>query len=122
MNTEQHLEKARRILASMDKLNASDDALAIIDATMVAGYHLGSAALHRNGVTDASVHFNTPAKFEVPVETLPAAVKSAYDPFVGLENLRTRYVRSPNVPDQAAALEAQRLLRAMAITCGNETA
>ena len=122
MNTEQHLEKARRILASLDKLNASADALAIIDGTMVAGYHLGSAALHSHGVTDGAVHFNTPAKFEVPIETLPTAVKPAYDTFAGLEALRTRFVRSPNVPDEAAALEAQRLLKAMASACGIETA
>lgn len=120
MNTGQHLEKARRILAGLNKLDPAADALAIIDGTMVAGYHLGNAQLHRHGVSEASIHFNTPSKLEVPMSALPAAVKPAYDAFAGLEDMRTRYVRSPKAPDAAVALEAQRLLRAMAGCCGME--
>lgn len=120
MNTGQHLEKARRILAGLNKLDPAADALAIIDGTMVAGYHLGNAQLHRHGVSEASIHFNTPSKLEVPMSALPAAIKPAYDAFAGLEDMRTRYVRSPKAPDEAVALEAQRLLRAMAGCCGME--
>ena len=122
MNVDQHLKKSRRILASLNKLDAADDALAIIDGTMLAGYHLGSVVLHLHGVTESSVHFNTPSKFEVPVDILPAAVKPAYDAFRKLEDLRTRYVRSLNAPDETVALEARRLLRAMADSCGIEAA
>lgn len=118
MNADQHLEKAHRILAGLNKLDPSADALAIIDGAMVAGYHLGSAALHQHGVTEPSVHFNTPSKFEVPADTLPAAVKPAYDAFVKLEHLRSRYVRSPNQPDTAVAADAQRILSDMASHCG----
>lgn len=114
MKPGQHLDKARRILAGLSKLDPASDTLAIIDGTMVAGYHIGNAQLHRHGVTEASIHFNTPSKLEMPVSTLPPAVKRAYDAFAGLEDLRARYVRSPNAPNEAAALEAQRLLVTMA--------
>ena len=118
MNCDEHLAKARRILAGMNKLDASSDTLAIIDGTMLAGYHLAGAVLHSNGVTETSVHFNTPSKFEVPAETLPPAVKPAYDAFVKLEDLRSRYVRSANSPDASVAEDAQRILAEMSRHCG----
>ena len=118
MNAEQHLDKARGILAGMAKLDAAADTLALIDGTMVAGYHLGSAVLHAHGVTAASVHFNTPSKFEVAPETLSADVRPVYDVFEQLEALRSRYVRSPNQPDAQTGVQAQLLLARMAALCG----
>jgi hypothetical protein len=118
MTPEQHLEKARRILKGLAKLDPADDTLALIDGTMIAGYHLGNAELHRHGVTDVSVHFNTPSKLEMPVAALPAAIKPAYDAFAALENLRSTYVRSPRTPDAEVGREAQRLMQAMARCCG----
>lgn len=118
MNADRHLDKARRILAGLAKLDLAGDALAIIDGTMVAGYHLGNAVLHAHGVTDASVHFNTPSKFGVPPDTLPAAVKPVYDVFAELEVMRSHYVRSPNQPDRKAAGQARQLLSRMAALCG----
>lgn len=118
MNADRHLDKARRILAGLAKLDVADDSLAIIDGAMIAGYHLGNAALHAHGVTGASVHFNTPSKFEVAPGTLPAAVKPVYDVFAELEAMRSHYVRSPNQPDRKAAVQARQLLSRMAFLCG----
>ncbi len=118
MNTEQHFDKARGILAGLAKLDPATDTLAIIDGTMIAGYHLGNGALHAHGVTDAAVHFNTPAKFEVPPESLPAAVKPVYAVFAELETLRSHYVRSANTPDSQVAVDAWLLARRMAKLCG----
>lgn len=118
MNAEQHLEKARGILAGLAKLDPATDSLAIIDGTMIAGYHLGNAVLHAHGVTAPSVHFNTPSKFEVPPDTLPAPVKPVYEVFVELETMRSHYVRSPNQPDRKAGVQAQQLLSRMATLCG----
>lgn len=122
MTPEEHLEKARRILEGLAKLDPAGDTLALIDGTMIAGYHLGNAGLHSHGVTDASVHFNTPSKLEMPMATLPEAVKPAYEAFSALENLRSTYVRSPHTPDAAVGREAQRLMQAMARSCGIENA
>lgn len=118
MNTEQHLDKARGILAGLAKLDPETEALTIIDGTMIAGYHLGNAALHAHGVTTDSVHFNTPTKFEVPPETLPAAAKQVYDVFAELEEMRSHYVRSPNPPDAKAGIRAMASLTRMAGLCG----
>ena len=118
MNTEQHLDKARGILTGLAKLDPAADTLALIDGTMIAGYHLGNGALHAHGVTDVSVHYNTPSKFEVPPETLSAAVKPVYDVFEELEALRTQFVRSPNQPDAQAGIQAQKLVARMAALCG----
>jgi hypothetical protein len=118
MNTEQHLDKARGILAGLAKLDPAADTLALIDGTMIAGYHLGNGALHAHGVTGASVHFNTPSKFEVAPETLSGAVKPVYDVFAELEALRSKFVRSPNQPDAQTGVQAQKLLARMAALCG----
>ena len=118
MNHNEHLQTARRILAGLAKLDPEADRLALIDGTMVAGYHLGSAALHAHGVTEPSVHFNTPSKFKVAPDALPSTLKPIYGAFDGLEKLRSRYVRSPNEPDRGAALAAQQLLARMAELCG----
>jgi hypothetical protein len=120
MNTDQHLEKARGILAGLAKLDPAADTLALIDGTMIAGYHLGNGALHAHGVTEVSVHFNTPSKFEVPPETLPTAVKPVYDAFEALEALRSKYVRSPNQPGAQVAVEARLLVSRMAKLCGTD--
>ncbi len=121
MNPGQHFDKARGILAGLAKLDPATEALAIIDGTMIAGYHLGNGALHAHGVTGPSVHYNTPSKFEVPPETLPTAVKPVYDVFAELEAMRSHYVRSPNSPDAQAGVQAQKLLAQMAALCGVDT-
>ena len=117
MNTEQHLSKARRIVARLAALDTAADAMAIIDGTMIAGYHLGNAALHAHGVTAPATHFNTPSKFEVEPAALPAAVTPVYETFARLEALRQRYVRSPNQPDAKVAAESMELLEALARLC-----
>jgi hypothetical protein len=109
---------ARRILAGLSKLDQDVDRFAIIDGTMVAAYHLGNAALHAHGVTEPSLHFNTPSKFEVPPDSLPTTLKSVYDAFEALEILRSRYVRSSDEPDTNTARSARHQLARMAELCG----
>lgn len=118
MSPREHLEKAQRIAAGLDKLDASDDALAIIDGTMIAGYHLGNALLHLHGATAPSLHFNTPSKLTMPLESLPAAVRPAYEAFERLEALRTRYVRNPEAADAQVVSDAKHRLEAMMRHCG----
>ena len=118
MDHNQHMAMARRILAGLAKLDPELDRFAIIDGTMVAAYHLGNAALHAHGVTEASLHFNTPSKFEVPPESLPEALKRIYLAFDALEKLRSRYVRSPDAPDVDSVRSAQHQLAQMAQFCG----
>ncbi len=118
MNTDRHLEKARGIIAALSRLDPATESLAIIDGTMIAGYHLGYGALHAHGVTDPSVHYNTPSKFEVAREALPGPVQAVYDVFAELEAMRSRYVRSPNRPDAEAAAKARLLLDRLAELCG----
>lgn len=118
MNPREHFDKAQRIAAGLDKLDVSDDAIAIIDGTMIAGYHLGNALLHLHGVTGPSVYFNTPSKLTVPLESLPATVKPAYNAFDRLEALRTRYVRNPHEADAQVVLDAKHMLEAMMRHCG----
>lgn len=118
MTPAQHAEKARRILAGLRKLDAAADRYAFIDGTMVVGYHLGNAALHRHGLSDESVHFNTPSKLDRPLGSLPAAVRPAYEAFAALEDLRSAYVRNPLAPDESVAREALRLMATMSECCG----
>lgn len=101
MNVEQHAVKAQRVLSSLSKLHFPEDYLAIIDGAMIAGYHLGNALLHKSGVSDADLHFNSPSKLDTPISSLPAAIQPAYQAFAALEQLRLEYVRSPSCYDPA---------------------
>ena len=118
MNTQQHFDKAQRIAASLSKLDVHDDALAIIDGTMIAGYHLGNALLHLHGALAPAEYYTTPSKLPMAVTSLPAAVRPAYEAFERLEALRMRYVRSPNPPDDRAVVDARQTLEAMFRACG----
>ena len=103
MNVEQHTAKAQRVLSSLAKLHFPEDYLAIIDGAVVAGYHLGNALLHKNGVSDPALHFNSPSKLEVPISDLPAVIQPAFKAFAELERLRSEYVRNPSCYDPAVA-------------------
>jgi hypothetical protein len=99
MNPRQHLERADIVIAGMRKLAMPDDYLALVDSTMVAGYHLGNALLHAHGVLADADHSNTPSKLEAPIATLPAAIRPALEAFAALEKLRFDFVRSASVYD-----------------------
>ena len=107
MSPEQHLAKGERILAGMAKFRMPEDYLALIDASLIAGYHFGNALLHKAGVCPPDIHFNTPSKLERPVSSLPAAIRPAFEAFEGLEALRTRHVRDV-VPVDASLEKAVR--------------
>lgn len=96
MKPADHLVKGGRVEQSMRKLAAGEDYLAIIDASLVAGYHWGNAILHRHGVLQEAEHANTPSKLGTPVDALPADARPAFAAFTELEQLRSDYVRSPS--------------------------
>ena len=114
MNVDEHCVKGRRIVEGLDKLDPAEDAYAVIDGTMLAGYHIGNALLHVHRASPDETHWNTPSKLEITIEHLPSEVTSAFALFTRLEDLRQRYVRNAEVPDAAAANEAMRLVHAMA--------
>ena len=113
MNVEQHMAKAQRVLSSLSKLRFPEDYLAIIDGAMVAGYHLGNALLHKSGVSDPDLHFNSPSKLGTPISDLPATLQPAFKAFAELEQLRFEYVRNPSRHDPAVADLVKRNLDAM---------
>lgn len=113
MTREEHLEKASRVLASLRKLAFPEDYLAIVDGAMIAGYHFGSALLHREGVLSENEHANSPSRLATPVAELPAAVRPAFRAFAQLERLRLEYVRSPSSCDAALATAVRRQLEVM---------
>jgi len=113
MNVEQHLAKAQRVLSSLGKLHFPEDYLAIIDGAMVAGYHLGNALLHKSGVSDPDLHFNTPSKLGTPIANLPATLQPAFKEFAELERLRFEFVRNPSCHDPAVANLVKSSLDAM---------
>jgi len=113
MNIEQHTAKAQRVLKSLSKLHFPEDYLAIIDGAVVAGYHLGNALLHKNGVSDSGLHFNSPSKLGAPISDLPATIQPAFKAFAELERLRFENVRSPSCYDPAVADLVKRNLDAM---------
>lgn len=113
MNVEQHIAKAQRVLNSLVKLNFPEDYLAIVDGAVVAGYHLGNALLHKHGVSEPDLHFNSPSRLEVPINGLPAAIQPAFKAFADLERLRFEYVRNPSCYGPAVADLVKRNLDAM---------
>lgn len=113
MNVEEHAAKARRVLNSLSKLRFPEDYLALIDGAMVAGYHLGNALLHKSGVSDPGLHFNSPSKLAAPISDLPATIQPAFKAFAELERLRSDYVRNPSCHDPAVADMVKRSLDAM---------
>lgn len=117
MNREAHLEKARRVLASLKKLPPESCAMCIVDGAAIAGYHLGNALLHSAGVSRDDEHFNTPSKLERPISSLPDAVRPAFEAFAELERLRALYVRSPIPCDPQAPTRVWNHLTLMARTC-----
>lgn len=114
MKVEEHRVKGRRIVEGLTKLDPAQDTFAVIDGTMLAGYHIGNALLHTHRASADDTHWNTPSKLEIAIEHLPSDVTSGFALFAQLEALRQRYVRNADVPDAHAAKEAMRLIRAMA--------
>ena len=101
MTPEQHLAKGARVMAGIAKFSMPDDYLALVDASMIAGYHYGNALLHRAGVLPDAEHSNTPSKLGKEVAALPEAIQPAFAAFTELERLRTDFVRSPSGYDRS---------------------
>ena len=110
MTRDEHLVKARRIVASLEKLSLESDAMCVIDGAVIAGYHLGNALLHRHGVLPDVEHANTPSKLPVAPAQLPTAIQPAFAAFTELERLRLEHVRSPGACDATLAKRAWQLL------------
>jgi hypothetical protein len=117
MNCNDHLIEASRILAGLKKFSMPGDYLAVVDGSMVAGYHLGNALLHRHGVLPDAEHANTPSKLGRPVEMLPVSIQPAYRAFAALEKLRFDFVRSASSYDPRLATEVWAHLEVMQKAC-----
>ena len=113
MTPEQHLAKGARIMAGIAKFSMPDDYLALVDASLIAGYHYGNALLHRAGVMPDSEHSNTPSKLNREVSTLPSAIRPAFAAFTELEQLRTDFVRSPSNYDSSLPGRVRQALETM---------
>jgi len=101
MTPEQHLAKGARIMAGIAKFSLPEDYLALVDASLIAGYHYGNALLHRAGVLPDAEHSNTPSKLGMELAALPTAIRPAFAAFTELERLRTDFVRSPSSYDRS---------------------
>ena len=113
MSPEQHLAKGARVMAGMAKFRMPDDYLALIDASLIAGYHYGNALLHRAGVLPESEHANTPSKLDAMTRSIPASIQPAFAAFAGLEKLRTDFVRSPSGYDSSLPKQVNELMDVM---------
>jgi hypothetical protein len=117
MTSDEHLAKAERILASLNKLAFPDDYLALVDGAMIAGYHLGNALLHGHGILPDTEHANTPSKLDRPISALPEPIQRAFHAFAELEQLRFDYVRSPSTYDERLSTATWRHLETMRQEC-----
>lgn len=113
MTRDEHLAKARRVIASLKKIPTDASPICVIDGAMIAGYHLGNLLLHRSAVLPDKEHANTPSKLPVPHDRLPVAIQSAFTAFTELEGLRQEYVRGPTACEAAHAKRAWALLEDM---------
>ena len=118
MTPAEHLAKAQRVEQTLRKLSPGEDYLAIIDGAMIAGYHWGSAILHRQGVLPEAQHTSTPSKLEVPIDRLPPAAQPAFTAFSELERLRFDYVRSASRPADGLEDRVWRALEVMRRAAG----
>ena len=93
MRIEDHVEKARRIEASMTgKMHRDQDYELMLEGYMLAGTHLLNAILHKLAVTDKDfdlLHSNKPV-LEVPIE---ARLQPFFDAMRYIEDLRPGYLR-----------------------------
>lgn len=120
MTPADHLVKAQAVLSSLRKLAFPVDYLAIVDGAMIAGYHLGNALLHRNGVLQDDLHANSPSKLERPLDDLPPAIQPAFRAFAELERLRFEYVRSASEYHVRLERETWALLEEMRLAASGQ--
>lgn len=113
MTPAEHFAKAESIMAGMNKLAFPQDYLAIVDGSLVAGYHYGNALLHSHGVLPDAEHVNTPSKLGIAVPALPPAIQPAFAAFTKLERLRSDFVRSPSTCDTRLEGQVRELLNVM---------
>lgn len=113
MTPAEHLAKAERIMAGMAKFALPQDYLALVDGSLIAGYHYGNALLHQAGILPDAEHANTPSKLGMAIAALPPAIKPAYSAFTELERLRSEFVRSPSSYDSRLDGRVRELLDVM---------
>ncbi len=118
MSPAEHLAKAARIMGGMAKLSMPDDYLALVDGSLVAGYHYGNALLHRAGVLPVDEHANTPSKLASGIDALPDGIRPAFAAFTELERLRSDFVRSPSDYDSRLDTRVRELLEVMRRAAG----
>ncbi|MBT3349864.1 MAG: hypothetical protein HOC91_19595 [Nitrospinaceae bacterium] len=99
MRPREHVLKAARLEATLERLDRSDDAEMIVEVCMLAATHLLNAALHVRGVThghsDQSHTIRPPLSY---FQKSPEAdLKEAMAPLASIEGLRPKYVRGGEV-------------------------
>lgn len=93
MKIKEHIEKARRIDATMaGKLNRDQDYELVLEGYMLAGTHWLNAILHKYGVTAEGcdlLHSNKPV-LEIPI---PEPLRPLFEAMRYIEDLRPGYLR-----------------------------
>lgn len=110
MDVAVHLEKFRRLEATMAKLDLEADYETLIESAMHAATHLVNVLLHRRGLTPDLLHVGMP-----PIEDEgDARVAEALAALKTIEDLRPFYVRGtePYTPEvSGGCLEAYRRVK-----------
>ena len=107
MRPREHILKAERLEASLNKLKPSDDFEMVIELCMLAATHLFNAALHVEGVTHG--HSDQSHTVRPPIEyhrkSPSAAIGKGMEALASIEKLRPVYVRggTPFTQDVADA-------------------
>jgi hypothetical protein len=95
LRTREHILKAERIEASLNKLNPADDFEMVIELCMLSATHLFNAALHVEGVTHG--HSDQSHTVRPPLEyhrkSPSEALRKGMDALAYIESLRPIYVR-----------------------------
>jgi hypothetical protein len=105
MRPREHILKARRLDASLNKLSPENDFEMVIDLCMLAATHLLNAALHVEGVTHGhsdQSHTKIPP-MEYYCKTPGEVIQSGTDALAVIEKLRPTYVRGPKPFDALVA-------------------
>jgi len=111
MKTNQHAERAERVIRSMKKLEAGEYEM-LIEGAMIAGTHLFNACLHRLGITDEQddvMHAEyLTGHLRIKIRLLEPGLVELLDK---IEQLRPAYVRGDFDNGEVAAGRCTRALQ-----------
>ncbi|WP_137122054.1 hypothetical protein [Segeticoccus rhizosphaerae] len=99
MDSQAHVRKARRLEATLYRLELTADSETIIETCMLAGTHYLNALAHDNGILDVSddlLHSDKP-ELGMPI---PDGLAPAFASMKFIEDLRPGLVRGPDDPSE----------------------